>query len=233
MVIEILSSAESLTRNLSVVGKPMLNNNSSVSLVTLAGSSYVKKFKDFASRMHITLGNSNIRIETVHCTSPSLSQLLFNNGNVRRNSHILSSDGCAACRHHMVNDTGVVCSSVTGRRFKDTGVVCSSVTGRRFKVDNNLNCSDDGIYVIDTTCTAQYTGKTIHYGVRSNEHFLHGGTAISPHIQNCHVYNNVANFKFTLVENYVNRGKYSLSEREYLWNSRIRVIINTHKTLGM
>ena len=48
-------------------------------------------------------------------------------------------------------------------------------------MDNNLNCSDGGIYIIDTTCTAQYTGKTIHYGVRSNEHFLHGGTSISPH----------------------------------------------------
>ena len=102
MVTEIISSAESLTRNHSVVGKPMLNNNSSVRLVTLAGSSYVKKFKDFASRMHTTLGNSNIRIEIVHCTSTSLSQLLFNNGNVRRNSCVLSSDGCAACRHHMV-----------------------------------------------------------------------------------------------------------------------------------
>ena len=80
-----------------------MNNNSSVRLVTLAGSSYVKKLKDFASRMYTTLGNSNIRIEIVHCTSPSLSQLLFNNGNGRSNSHI-SSDGCAACRHHMVND---------------------------------------------------------------------------------------------------------------------------------
>ena len=35
-----------------------------------------------------TLGNSNIRIEIVHCTSPSLSQLLFNNGKVRRNSQV-------------------------------------------------------------------------------------------------------------------------------------------------
>ena len=57
-------------------------------------------------------------------------------------------------------------------------------------MDTNLNCSDGGIYVIDTTCTAQYTGKTVHYGARSNEHFLHGGTAISPHIQNCDVCNN-------------------------------------------
>ena len=60
----------------------MVNNNLSVRLVTFTGSSYVKKFKDFASRMHTTLGNSNNRIEIVHCTSASLSRLLFNNGNV-------------------------------------------------------------------------------------------------------------------------------------------------------
>ena len=77
MVTEILSSSESLTRNLSVVGKPMLNNNSSVRLVTLAGTSYVKKFEDFASRMHTTLGNSNIRIEIVHCTSPFFHSCYF------------------------------------------------------------------------------------------------------------------------------------------------------------
>ena len=88
-------------------------------------------------------------------------------------------------------------------------MICNSDTGRRFKVDTNLNCIDGGIYVIDTTCTAQYTGKTIHYGLRSNEHFLHGGTVISPHIQNCYVCNNATDFN-------VNRGKYSLSEREYL-----------------
>ena len=94
--------------------------------------------------IYITLGNSNIQIEIVHCTSPSLSQLLSNNGNVHRNSHIRSSDGYAACRHHMVNHTGVVCNSVTGKRLK---------------VDNNLNCSDGGIYVIDTTCTAKIQEK--------------------------------------------------------------------------
>ena len=107
------------------------------------------------------------RIEIVHCTSPSLSQLLFNNGNGRRNSHILSSDGCAECRHHMVNDTGVVCSSVTRRRFK---------------VNNNFNCSDGGIYVIryHLHCAIIQEKRSI-MDIRSNGHFLHGRTAISHH----------------------------------------------------
>ena len=114
----------------------------------------------------------------------------------------------------------------------DTGVLKSNVTGNSFKVDPNLDCSDGGIYVVDTTCVAQYTGKTIHFGIRSNEHFVQGNTAISSHILNCNVCENGTDFKWTLVENQLKRGKYSLSEREYLWNNRIRGSINTHKTLG-
>ena len=108
-----------------------------------------RNFNDFASRVNAILVNSDIRNEIVHCTSASLSRLLFNNGNVSSNVSIPSSDGFAACGHHMVNDTRVVRNNVTGRLFK---------------VDKNLSCRDGGIYVIDTTCTAQYTGKTIHYG---------------------------------------------------------------------
>ena len=215
MVTEILNSAASLMRNLRVVYKPILNNKLNVRLITLAGTSYVKKFKDFASRMNTILINSNVRIEIVQCTSTPLSKLLFNNGNGPRN--IGTSDECAACRNNMVNDTGVVSSNVTGRQFK---------------VNTTLSCCDGGIYVIDTNCSAQYTGKTIHYGIRSNEHFLQGGTAISPHIRNCEICNNAVEFNLTFVESYLQRGKYTLSEREYLWNTRIRGSINTHKILG-
>ena len=146
---------------------------------------------------------------------PLFPNYFFNNGNGPRN--IGTSDECAACRNNMVNDTGVVSSNVTGRQFK---------------VNTTLSCCDGGIYVIDTNCSAQYTGKTIHYGIRSNEHFLQGGTAISPHIRNCEICNNAVEFNLTFVESYLQRGKYTLSEREYLWNTRIRGSINTHKILG-
>ena len=116
--------------------------------------------------------------------------------------------------------------------LNDTGVLKSNVTGKSFKVDTYLNCSNGGIYTVDTTCAAQYTGKAIHFGARSNEHFIHGVTAIFPHIQNCDTCENATDFKLTLVEDYLKRGKYSLSEREYLWNNRIRGSINTLKTLG-
>ena len=87
------------------------------------------------------------------------------------------------------------------------------------------------IYIIDGNCSAQYTGKTTHFGVRSNEHFSQG-TAISTHIRECNVCNDTTDFKMTLVENLLMRGKYSLSEREFLWNERIRGSINAQKTLS-
>ena len=217
MVTDILSSAESLTRDLSVTVNLPLNDKLSVRLVTLAGSSYVNKFNVFVSRMNSILTNTNIRIELVKCTSAKLSQMLFNNSNVC-NLDRPSNDNCAACRNDMLNGTGVVKSNVTGKSFK---------------VDNHLNCSKGGIYIIETTCAAQYTGKTIHYGVRSNEHFIQGGTAIFPHIQNCDICENPLDFKLTLAEDYLKRGKYSLSEREYLWNNRIRGSINTQRTLAV
>ena len=194
-----------------------MNNELNVRFVTLAGSSYVSKFIDFAKRMNLILSNSNTRINIVQCTSSSLSQLLFNNGNGSGNVYFPEDDRCVACRYDMRNNTGVVKSNVTGNSFK---------------VDSSLNCSNGGIYVVDTTCAAQYTGKTIHFGIRANEHFTQGNTAIFPHIQNCNVCENANNFVWTLVENHLKRGKYSLSEREYLWNRRIRGSINDQKTLG-
>ena len=204
VVTDILNSADSLTRDLLVVRTPQVNNELNVRFVTLAGSSYVSKFIDFAKRMNLILSNSNTRINIVQCTSSSLSQLLFNNGNGSGNVYFPEDDGCVACRYDMRNNTGVVKSNVTGNSFK---------------VDSSLNCSNGGIYVVDTTCAAQYTGKTIHFGIRANEHFTQGNTAIFPHIQNCNVCENANNFVWTLVENHLKRGKYSLSEREYLWNN--------------
>ena len=218
IVTDILSSAGSLTRDLvTTVRNPQMSNISSVRLVTLAGSPYIDKFIEFASRMNRILLNSDIRISIVQCTSAPISRLLFNNGNTPGTLDLPVNDRCAACRNDMINDTGIVKSNVTGNAFK---------------VDTNLNCSDGGIYIVDTTCSAQYTGRTIHFGVRSNEHFVRGGTAISLHIQDCNICESAIDFKLTLVENHLKKGKYSLSEREYLWNNRFRGSINTQKTLG-
>ena len=217
MINDVLISANYLSRNLVPAPTHPVNNNMVARLLTLAGSSYVKKFTDFASRMNRTLSNSDIRIEIVKCTSASISRLLFNNCNAISNPVVTYGDNCTACRNGIINNTGYVKSNVTNRSFKG---------------DANLNCKNGGIYVADAACYAQYTGKTIHFGVRSTEHFVQGNTAIFPHIQNCDICNNVTDFKLTFVENYLKRGKYTLSEREFLWNDRIRGSINTHKTLA-
>ncbi len=216
MINDILSSANSLSRNLISAPTPHVHN-SVIRLVALAGSSYVKKFTEFASRMNRILFNSDIRIEIVKCTSASISRLLFNNGNAISNPVVAYSDGCTACTNGIINDTGYLKSNVTDKSFK---------------VDINLNCKNGGIYVVDAACAAQYTGKSIHFGVRSTEHFVQGCTSVFQHIQACNTCNGVNDFKLTFVEDYLKRGKYSLSEREFLWNSRIRGSINTHKTLA-
>ena len=41
-------------------------------------------------------------------------------------------------------------------------------------------------------------------------------------MQNCSTCNDVKDFTCTYIENYNDRGKYSLSEREYLWNHRFQ-----------
>ena len=217
MVSEILCIADTLPRNI-VYTPPLLLENQKhiVRLVTLAGSTYTNDFRQFASRMNAILVNSNIHIEMVQCTSSSLSTLLFNNNDQVGTIDVCSNDRCTVC--------------INGIK-SNTGMVKSKVTGKQHKVDGSLSCTNGGIYVIDTACPGQYTGKTMNFGVRSYEHFVLKSTAVAAHKQQCNHCNDVSDFSITYVENYLRRGKYSLSEREFLWNCRIKGSINTHKTL--
>ena len=85
---------------------------------------------------------------------------------------------------------------------------------------------------MSASCSAQYSGKTIHFGKRMKEH-LHTSkqSSISVHKNACHICYTTHDFKVTYVESYHDRGKYTLSERELLWNERIRGSINLQKTL--
>ena len=214
-ITEILEMADTLPRN--IVRTPPLPKSQQdiVRLVTLAGSAYINDFCQFASRMNGILVNSSIHIEIVRCTSYSLARLLFNN-NDQVGTMNACDDKCIVCTKGLINNTRVVKSKVTGKQYK---------------VDGSLNCANGGIYVIDTACPAQYTGKTTHFGIRSKEHFVHKSTAISSHMRQCNDCNDVKDFMITYVEDYQKRGKYSLSEREFLWNYRIKGSINNQKTL--
>ena len=55
--------------------------------------------------------------------------------------------------------------------------------------------------------------------------------AVYAHKQKCNRCNETNDFTITFVENYQNKGKYSLSEHEFFWNNRIKGATNTQKTL--
>ena len=106
------------------------------------------------------------------------------------------------------------------------------MTGLKYGVDKNLTCSNGGVYVVKSGCLDQYTGKTIHFGIRGKEHFQPSKlTSVYQLKQECDRCNGIKDFSITYEENYQNRGKYSLSERAFLWNNRIKGVINVHKTL--
>ena len=75
-------------------------------------------------------------------------------------------------------------------------------------------------------------GKQYFFSKRVNDHLgLNKQTAVFAHKQDCNTCYHTGDFNVTLCENYYKRGKYSLSEREYLWNHRIKGTMNVQKTL--
>ena len=116
---------------------------------------------------------------------------------------------------------------------KGDSLVKSTVTKKSYKVNKNLNCSDSGIYVITTGCQQQYSGKTtVPFGHRLNEHFQKlKQCTLFQHRSRCTQCKNLKDCSVVFAETSLNRGKYSLSEREYLWDYRIKGTINTQKIL--
>ena len=89
-----------------------------------------------------------------------------------------------------------------------------------------------GIYLITCKCGEQYIGKTtVSFGKRFNEHWTKN-TAVKEHLNRCAEKPTKEDVKIQFVENVWNRGKFSLSEREFLWNKRFKGSINIQKTLA-
>ena len=67
-------------------------------------------------------------------------------------------------------------------------------------------------------CVDQYTGKTtVPFSKRMVEHIQRQKTSsVYKHRRTCEQCKGLVNFKCSFVEDYRNRGKYTLSEREYL-----------------
>ena len=97
-----------------------------------------------------------------------------------------------------------------------------------------ISCRNGGIYIYEGgECVDQYTGKTtVPTGTRFLEHLRRQKTSsVYKHRLSCRQCQGSVNFKCSIVEDYRGRGKYTLSEREYLWNYRIKGVINSQRTL--
>ena len=219
MIDNILNTATNIIRTITNKS-PILSRQEempTVKLVALSGTSYGKQFSDFVTKMN-SLSHPQFNIELVKSTSFSISQLLFHNCvNIRETATCIPSN-CFICNNNLNNG-------------KET--VTSSITNKSYKVNKMLNCNDGGIYVVTGGCEQQYSGKTTTpYSNRTYEHLkkIKTGT-IFIHKEKCGKCSDLGNCSISLVEHYLDRGKYSLSEREYLWNHRIKGTLNIQKTL--
>ena len=100
-------------------------------------------------------------------------------------------------------------------------------------MDTNLNCDNCGIYRILCPCTAGYSGKTTtFFNKRFDEHFMvYKESSVLDHSKVCPFGKKKEEYTVQFLENNLNRGKYTLSEREYLWNERLRGELNVQKVL--
>ena len=214
MVEDILNQSQSLDRLQMNKPEKLDLDQEIVRLVITLGTSYETEFIKFAQQINNLV--TDIRMEIVRCTPPTLSQILFNN-NDKQAPELCGDDKCLMCTNNILNRSGTVTSSSNGRNFR---------------CDSNLSCRNGGIYVVEGKCSAQYTGKTVHFGQRGSEHFYKSKlSTIYNHQQTCSQCNEYKDFTMSYIEDYKNRGKYSLSEREYLWNHRMKGSINVQKTL--
>ena len=152
----------------------------------------------------------------VKTTAPTLGSQLFNNNNTCMDRFNTCTSRCFICSNDARGD------------LKE---IKSKANGSTYSIDANMTCRDSGIYLICCKCEEQYTGKTtVMNGVRFKEHWTKN-TSVREHLNSCKKRPTIKDVKVQLVENVWNRGKYSLSEREYLWNRRMKGTINIQKTL--
>ena len=184
--------------------------------VILAHSNLEKEIESFVKNMNAALIHQNVSFELVKTTAPTLANLLFNNNNT-------SIDTIGTCTSH--------CHICSNDARGDPEEVKSSANGAAYRIDAKATCGDSGIYCITCKCLEQYSGKTtVMYCKRHKEHWT-TNTSVREHLLKCAERPTTKEVKMQLLENVWNRGKYSLSEREYLWNRRIQGNINIQKTL--
>ena len=125
------------------------------------------------------------------------------------------------------------CNICSGNHRSFDFQVHSKITSCKYRINKNVNCDDCGIYRVTCQCSSAYTGKTTtSFCQRFKEHFqLYRESSIRDHSKKCRLGQNIQNYKIQFLEKSSDRGKYTLSEREFLWNERLGGEINIQKIL--
>ena len=216
MVDLILNNAMSLTREFKQKSHVVESTNK-IRWVVLSGSKFEKEQMNFVKNINSILKEHYIAFEVVKTTGPTLGSQLFNNFDKSNLIEEVCNNKCLVCK--------------IGARGDEDSVV-SSVTQKRYYINPNIGCRNSGIYAITCKCIDQYSGKTtITNGGRFKEHCTKC-TSVHSHLQSCKSRPSVSDIKVQFLENVWDRGKYSLSEREYLWNKRLKGNINIQKTIA-
>ena len=167
--------------------------------------------------MNRVLATSGIKVELVKTTGPSIAKSLFHNNN---NGPDFTEDcgNCIICRNGAHNEQNTICSNVTGKSYR---------------IAKNLTCDNGGIYLFEGACKDQYTGKTtVPNSQRTYEHIRkQKSSSVYKHREKCGQCKGSLDFSVSFIEDYRKRGKFTLLEREYLWNLRMKGVINDQKTL--
>ena len=217
MLNEILKEANSLKRELNCEIIRSVSETNKIRWVTLSGSSFEKEQKDFVNNINGVLKDHHIAFELIKTTGPTIGSQLFNNFDKPIFNNEKCKSRCVVCE----NDAR-----------GDHNNVVSSVTKKKYFINPNINCKNSGIYAITCKCVDQYSGKTtVTNGLRFKEHWSKS-TSVKDHLNGCKSKPTLGDVKVQFLENVWDRGKYSLSEREYLWNRRLKGTINIQKIIS-
>ena len=186
--------------------------------VIVSGTSYEKRITEFTRNINALLNNHKIELEIVKSTGSNLGQLLFNNKE-KFDVNTCTQRNCGICSNGMRPEG----NKITGK-----------ISNFTYNIDTKMNCNNCGIYRITCPCSAAYTGKTTtSFGKRCDEHFQrYRESSVQDHSKVCPQGRNKEQYQILFLENCLNRGKYTLSEKEYLWNERLGGEINVQKILG-
>ena len=219
MVEDVLKDANNIERQLSRKHTVKNEDIYKIRWVTMAKSSSEEEIEQFSKAMNTALRSHNVGFEIIKTTAPTIGNMLFNNSN---NSNNLITKKCTSkCRVCETNGRG------------DRKQVVSKANGATYSIDENPTCCNSGIYMITCKCKEQYVGKTtVTFTQRYKEHWNNSkNTTVNHHMKHCTEKPTADEVNIQFLENVWNRGKYSLSEREYLWNRRMKASINIQKTL--